>query len=119
GQGDGAVQGPRRGRDDQSHRPRGAGSVGVKSGEHALTVLEFSRVLDLVAGHASSAPGATRTRELHPLENAHEVASEHARVEAMRAIVGSESGWSAEAIPDLAGALNRLRVEGAAWTALE
>jgi DNA mismatch repair protein MutS2 len=91
----------------------------VNSGGHALTVLEFSRVLELVAGHASSAAGAAKTRDLHPLGSGHEVAGEHARVEAMRAIVESEAGWHPEPIPDLAGALGRLRVEGTAWTALE
>jgi DNA mismatch repair protein MutS2 len=91
----------------------------VKSGGHALTVLEFSRVLDLVAGHASSAPGAARTRELQPLDSAADVMAEHARVEAIRAIVGSEAGWNPEAIPDLTAAFTRLRVEGTAWTALE
>ena len=91
----------------------------MNSGGHALTVLEFSRVLDLVAGHASSAAGAARTRELQPLGTAFDVAAEHARVEAMRAMAGSESGWNPEAIPDLAAPLGRLRVEGTAWTALE
>jgi DNA mismatch repair protein MutS2 len=91
----------------------------VNPGGHALTVLEFSRVLDLVAGHASSAAGAARTRQLQPLLSEREVADEHARVEAMRAMVGSEAGWNPEPIPDLAAALGRLRVEGTAWTALE
>jgi len=91
----------------------------VNPGGHALTVLEFSRVLDLVAGHASSAAGAARTRQLQPLLSEREVAGEHARVEAMRAMVGSEAGWNPEPIPDLAAALGRLRVEGTAWTALE
>jgi DNA mismatch repair protein MutS2 len=91
----------------------------VNPGGHALTVLEFSRVLDLVAGHASSAAGAARTRQLQPLFSEREVAGEHARVEAMRAMVGSEAGWHPEPIPDLAAALGRLRVEGTAWTALE
>ncbi len=91
----------------------------MSAGGHALTVLEFSRVLDLVAGHASSPAGAERTRALEPLADAHQVFGEHARVEAMRAIVGSEAGWNPEAIPDLTAALGRLRVEGTAWTAIE
>lgn len=91
----------------------------MNSGGHALSVLEFSRVLDLVAGHASSAAGAARTRELEPLLAESEVTSEHARVEAMRAIVASEAGWNPEPIPELSAALGRLRVEGTAWTALE
>ncbi len=82
-------------------------------------MLEFSRVLELVAGHASSAAGAARIRELRPLGSEHDVAAEHARVEAMRAMVGSEAGWNPEPIPDLAGALERLRVEGTAWTGAE
>ncbi len=86
---------------------------------HARSVLEFSRVLDLVAGHASSPAGAERTRSLQPLATAYDVAGEHARVEAMRAIVSSEAGWNPEAIPDLTAALGRLRVEGTSWTALE
>jgi DNA mismatch repair protein MutS2 len=91
----------------------------VNPGGHALTVLEFSRVLDLVAGHASSAAGAGRTRELQPLASERDVAAEHSRVEAMRAIVASERGWNPEPIPDLAGALGRLRVDGTSWSALE
>lgn len=91
----------------------------MNSGGHALTVLEFSRVRELVAGHASSAAGAARARELEPLGSEYEVAAEHARVEAMRAMIGSDAGWHPEPIPDLTGALGRLRVEGAAWTAAE
>ena len=63
----------------------------MKPGGHAAHRARVSRVLDLVAGHASSAAGAARTRELEPLGVAHEVAGEHARVEAMRAMVESES----------------------------
>ena len=91
----------------------------MNPGGHALTVLEFSRVLDLVAGHASSSAGAARTRDLKPLDSERDVAAEHSRVEAMRAIVSSEKGWNPEPIPDLAGALGRLRVEGTAWSATE
>jgi DNA mismatch repair protein MutS2 len=91
----------------------------VNSGGHALTVLEFARVLDLVAGHASSAAGAGRTRDLQPLASERDVAAEHSRVEAMRAIVSSEGGWNPQPIPDLAGALGRLRVDGTSWSATE
>jgi DNA mismatch repair protein MutS2 len=91
----------------------------VNSGGHALSVLEFSRVLDLVAGYASSPAGGARTRELQPLAAAHDVAAEHARVESMRAMIESEAGWNPEPIPELTAALVRLRVEGTAWTAAE
>ena len=36
---------------------------------HALSVLEFQRTLDVVAGHASSAAGAAHVRELRPSDD--------------------------------------------------
>mgnify|MGYP000229958965 CR=1 FL=1 len=36
---------------------------------HALEVLEFARVLDLVAGNAGTAAGAARVRGLKPWEH--------------------------------------------------
>jgi len=87
--------------------------------DHALAVLELDRVLDLVAGHASSAAGAARVRSLAPMTAEARVAAEHERVEAMRTLVTSEMGWASEPIPDLAAALERLRVEGASWSGPE
>lgn len=79
---------------------------------HALTVLEFPRVLEVVAGYAHTALGAARVQELAPAIDLEWVRAEHLRVEAMRAIVSLEEGWQGEAIPDLRAALGRLRVEG-------
>lgn len=96
---------------------------------HALDVLEFARLLDHVAGHASTSPGAARIRALRPtrvggthLDRAEALStlhSEHARVAAMRALVGGDNPFRCEAIPDLEVAFQRLRVAGAAWNGVE
>lgn len=97
---------------------------------HALDVLEFARLLDHVAGQASSPPGAARIRALRPvrvgaiadpetattLQTLH---AEHARVAAMRILTLGDAPFRPEAIPELEDAIARLRVEGAAWTGPE
>ena len=95
------------------------GPTGPQMNEHALTVLEFPRVLSLVAERAASALGAERVRTLAPSADRDWVVREHARVTAMRALVAGEGGWHAEPIPDLTRALDRLRIAGAPWTADE
>src|SRR5688572_5696159 len=95
------------------------GPTGPQMNEHALTVLEFPRVLSLVAERASSALGAERVRALAPSADREWLEREHARVAAMRALVAGEGGWRAEPIPDLTRALDRLRIAGAPWTAEE
>jgi len=87
--------------------------------EHALGVLEFSRALDLVAGFAGTSVGAARVRERRPVSDMPSLEREHARVAAMRALVGGDQGWAVEPIPDLGEALPRLRVGGTVWTAAE
>ncbi len=96
---------------------------------HALDVLEFARLLDHVAGHASTSPGAARIRGLRPVrvggthldrsEALAELHAEHARVAAMRAIITGENPFRPEAIPELGNAFQRLRVVGAAWNGVE
>ena len=86
---------------------------------HALAVLEFPRVLELVAERASSELGAERVRGFAPSDDRDALEKEHARVAAVRALVASEGGWSPEPIPALAGPLRRLRVAGASWNAAE
>ncbi len=75
-------------------------------------MLEFPRVLDVVAGFAHSSLGAARVRSLAPSPDLDAVRAEHARVEAMRTLVSSDEGWPGEAIPDLTAALARLRIAG-------
>ena len=81
---------------------------------HALSVLEFQRTLDVVAGHASSAAGAAHVRELRPSDDVVTIEREHARVTAMRALVTGDAPWSPETVPDAASALARLHVAGTA-----
>ena len=86
---------------------------------HALHVLEFPRVLQLVADRASSTLGAACVRAMAPRGDRGWAEQEQQRVTAMRALLESEAGWTQEPIPDLAAALTRLRIEGAAWSGLE
>ena len=96
---------------------------------HALDVLEFARLLEHIAGFASSGPGAARIRALRPLrvggtrpEREDALAALrliHRQVGAMRALVAGEEGWRPEGIPDLGAALTRLRVPGTVWSGLE
>lgn len=79
---------------------------------HALSVLQLDRVLDVVAGHASSTLGAARVRALAPATDIPGLEREHARVMAMRTLVASDEGWLASPIPDVARPLSRLRIEG-------
>jgi DNA mismatch repair protein MutS2 len=80
---------------------------------HALSVLEFERVLALVADEASSAPGAQRVRELRPHPDRGAAERELVRVTAMRALLEAERPFRPEALPDLRQALGRLRLDGA------
>ena len=80
---------------------------------HALSVLEFPRVLDVVADRATSTLGAAAVRALRPATDRDWLATELARVQAMRAMLGGEGGWIPEPVPDVRQALARLRLEGA------
>ena len=83
---------------------------------HALSILEFPRVLDAVAELATSSLGAEHVRALVPRSDGAFLEREHARVAAMRAAAGGDDQWRPHPIPDLQAPLKRLRVEGAAWT---
>ncbi len=86
---------------------------------HALGVLEFPRLLVHVAGYAASASGAAAVMGLQPHTDRDWIEAEHARVTAMRSLIESELGWLREPIPDIGGALERLRLEGLSWSAQE
>jgi DNA mismatch repair protein MutS2 len=83
--------------------------------QHALSVLEFPRVLDDVAGRAVSEPGAARVRDLHPSTDRAWIDSEHARVAAVRLLRSAEPPWGAERVPAMGTALERLRIVGLSW----
>ncbi|HVP71925.1 MAG TPA: hypothetical protein VMS45_11390, partial [Gemmatimonadaceae bacterium] len=80
--------------------------------KHALAVLEFPEVLDLVAERASSELGAARVRALEPTVDAEWVRAEHARVSAMRDAIAGDDAWHPEAVPDVSAPLAKLRVAG-------
>ncbi len=84
--------------------------------KHALGVLEYSRVLDVLADRATSALGAARIRALQPRLDIEWMEREQRRVVATRAVVTSENGWHPEPIPDLSVSLARLRAIGSSWT---
>ncbi|HJU65472.1 MAG TPA: hypothetical protein VJ596_07330, partial [Gemmatimonadaceae bacterium] len=83
---------------------------------HALAVLEFPPVKALVAERASSPAGAARVRELSPTTDRRWLEEEHARVAAMRALIGGADAWRPEPIPDVAAAVERLRMPGSVWS---
>jgi len=80
---------------------------------HALSVLEFQRVLDVVADRATSEPGAERVRLLRPTSDHTWIDREQSRAFAARALIASEARWAPYAIPAARRALERLRVENA------
>ncbi len=87
--------------------------------KHALGVLEYSRVLDVLAERATSALGAARIRSLEPRRDIAWMETEQRRVVAMRAVLGTENGFHPEPIPDLTISLGRLRAIGSSWTGEE
>jgi len=86
---------------------------------HALKVIEFPRVLDLVAERATSTLGSARVRALEPRTDVEFLEAEHRRVSAVRAIIQGDQPWHPEPLPDLSAALTRLRVEGVVWSGAE
>ena len=87
--------------------------------KHALGVLEFSRVLDVLADRATSALGAARIRAMEPRRDIEWMEMEQRRVAAMRSVLTSDDGWHPEPIPDLSVSLARLRALGSSWTGEE
>lgn len=84
--------------------------------EHALEALEFPRILDVVAGHATSEAGADAVKGLRPSASRDEVVD---RLELTHEMVGwllRENDWSPPLIPELRKPLQRLGVEGSVWS---
>ena len=81
--------------------------------EHALRSLEFPRVLDLIAGKATSEVGAERVRELRPYSRAEAAREELETADEVTAFLLGDDAWAPPPIPDVRSALNRLDVEGA------
>jgi DNA mismatch repair protein MutS2 len=87
--------------------------------QHALSILELPRVLDVVAGFATSNLGAARVRALAPTTDLAALEREHARVAATRTAIQGDEPWTPGPTPDLSDPLTRLRVSGSLWTGLE
>jgi DNA mismatch repair protein MutS2 len=83
---------------------------------HALAVLEFPRVLDLVAERCASGLGAERFRTVMPHDDRAALEREHGRVAAVRALLDGDVGCPSDSIPDLGKALDQLRVVGSVLT---
>jgi DNA mismatch repair protein MutS2 len=86
---------------------------------HALGILEYPRLLELVAERAASAPGAARVRALVPSADLAWLEAEHRRVAAVRSLLGGEPAWSPEPVPELDAPIQRLRVMGSVWSGAE
>jgi DNA mismatch repair protein MutS2 len=86
---------------------------------HALSILELPKVLDVVAGFASSDLGAARVRGLAPRTDPAWLEREHGRVAATRAAIQGDEPWSPGPTPDLTSPLARLRIVGSMWTGVE
>jgi DNA mismatch repair protein MutS2 len=86
---------------------------------HALSILELPKVLDVVAGFASSDLGAARVRGLTPRTDATWLEREHARVAATRSAIQGDEPWAPGPTPDLTQPLARLRVLGSLWSGVE
>jgi DNA mismatch repair protein MutS2 len=86
---------------------------------HALSILEFPKVLALVADRAQSALGAERVRGLTPTLSLEDIRTEHDRVRAVRTLLRAEEPWQPENIPDARSAIARLRVGNASLSAAD
>lgn len=107
-------------------RPLGFLHEAPAADAHALAALEFSRVLDAVAGFAGTALGADAVRALVPRAvaagdaDAHAaIVAEHARVAAIGRVISGEDAWPSPSIPALKAPLARLAVEGTTWSGAE
>jgi DNA mismatch repair protein MutS2 len=86
---------------------------------HALDALEFDRVLEIVAGYATSELGAEAVRALQPVPEPQAVAAALDEVDEMVSWLIRDESWAPPFIPDIRGPLNRLAVKGSVWSESE
>ena len=80
--------------------------------EHALTVLEFHRALEQVAGDATSEAGRAAVLSLRPHTDREWVERELTRVSETAAFLEARSTWAPPEIPDCLPIFRRLAVDG-------
>nr|MDP2498801.1 hypothetical protein [Candidatus Palauibacterales bacterium] len=81
--------------------------------EHALGSLQFHRVLELIAGEATSEVGAERVREIRPYGDVDAAREALEAADEVTAFLMGDDAWAPPPIPDVRSALDRLDVEGA------
>ena len=87
--------------------------------EHALSVLDFPKALELVAGYASSQAGREAVLLLRPRTDREWLELELGRVAETGAFIQSLSPWAPPTIPTCVEPLGRLGVDGAVLDGLE
>jgi DNA mismatch repair protein MutS2 len=85
----------------------------------AASKLEFERVLERVARHASSEPGRALTRLITPGNDRFYIELEHDLVSEAKELLIAEGTIPLDGIKDLAAPLKKLQVENQGLTALE
>jgi DNA mismatch repair protein MutS2 len=80
--------------------------------EHALTVLDFHRTLEHVAGRATSDAGREAVLSMRPRKDRGWVERELTRVSETRTLLDARSRWPLPEIPDCVPLFERLAVEG-------
>jgi DNA mismatch repair protein MutS2 len=78
----------------------------------ALEALEFSLVLDRVAGHAAGELGAGVIRSRRPTDDIAWIRAELALVDEAASLIRTRQGVAAEPVPEIARGISRLGVEG-------
>jgi DNA mismatch repair protein MutS2 len=78
----------------------------------ALSALEFQAVLDVVAGYAAGPLGAAQLRARRPTDDSGWIRSELALVGEILAVLRRGDRLEVPPVPELKGALGRLRMEG-------
>jgi DNA mismatch repair protein MutS2 len=84
--------------------------------EHTLVALEYHRVLQVIAGYATSEPGSEAIRALRPTSDGAAVAAALDEVDEMVSWLIRDESWAPPFIPAIDKPLERLVVEGSVWS---
>jgi DNA mismatch repair protein MutS2 len=96
----------------RSASPTGTEAASESGSAHALRLIEFPRVLELVSECATSGLGAERVAALRPLTHREAVDEALSTTDDMITFLLRTSAWAPPPIPDLRPALRRLTIEG-------